>query len=58
MTPLFMLLSKLGIRTSLFGLMLAYTAFAMPFCVWNMRAAFQSIPNELEEAAFLDGASV
>ncbi|MBE2223237.1 MAG: carbohydrate ABC transporter permease [Anaerolineae bacterium] len=58
MTPLFMLLNKLGIRTSLLGLMVAYTAFAMPFCVWNMRAAFQSIPNELEEAAFLDGASV
>ena len=29
----------------------------MPFCIWNMRAAFQSIPKELEEAAFLDGAS-
>jgi len=57
MTPLFMLLSQLGIRTTLFGLMLAYTAFAMPFCVWNMRASFQAIPGELEEAAFLDGAS-
>jgi arabinogalactan oligomer/maltooligosaccharide transport system permease protein len=34
-----------------------YTAFAMPFCVWNMRAAFQAVPLELEEAAFLDGAT-
>jgi ABC-type maltose transport system permease subunit len=29
----------------------------MPFCIWNMRAAFQAVPNELEESAFLDGAS-
>lgn len=57
MTPLYLLLSQLGIRTSLLGLMLAYTAFAMPFCVWNMRVAFQAVPQELEEAAFLDGAS-
>jgi len=28
----------------------------MPFSIWNMRAAFQSIPKEIEEAAFLDGA--
>ncbi len=58
MTPLFVLLSALQIRTTLFGLMIVYTAFAMPFCVWNMRAAFQAIPRELEEAAALDGASL
>jgi arabinogalactan oligomer/maltooligosaccharide transport system permease protein len=57
MTPLYMLLSALGLRTSLLGLMIIYAAFSMPFCVWNMRAAFQSVAQELEEAAFLDGAS-
>jgi ABC-type glycerol-3-phosphate transport system permease component len=57
MVPLYVLLSALGIRTTLFGLMLVYTSFAMPFCVWNMRAAFQSVAVELEESAFLDGAS-
>ncbi len=55
-TPLYILLSWMGIRTTLLALILVYAAFAMPFCVWNMRAAFQSIPKELEEAAFLDGA--
>ncbi len=55
-TPLFILLSTLGVRTTLFGLTLVYSAFAMPFCIWNMRAAFQAVPRELEEAAFLDGA--
>jgi arabinogalactan oligomer/maltooligosaccharide transport system permease protein len=58
MTPLYILLSILGIRTTLFGLMLVYTTFAMPFCVWNMRAAFQAIPREIEEAAYLDGAGL
>jgi len=57
MTPLYVLLTGLGLRTSLLGLIIVYTAFSMPFCIWNMRAAFQSVPNELEEAAFLDGAN-
>ena len=58
MTPLFLLLSALGVRTTLFGLVIVYTALAMPFCIWNMRAAFQAVPKELEDAAFLDGADV
>jgi arabinogalactan oligomer / maltooligosaccharide transport system permease protein len=57
MTPLYIILSLMQIRTTLFGLVIVYAAFAMPFCIWNMRAAFQSIPKEVEEAAFLDGAS-
>jgi arabinogalactan oligomer/maltooligosaccharide transport system permease protein len=56
-TPLYIVLSILKIRTTLLGLGIVYAAFAMPFCIWNMRAAFQTIPRELEEAAFLDGAS-
>lgn len=55
-TPLYILLNLLKIRTTHLGLIIVYAAFAMPFCIWNMRAAFQSIPKELEEAAFLDGA--
>jgi arabinogalactan oligomer/maltooligosaccharide transport system permease protein len=55
-TPLYILLSLLGIRATLLGLIIVYAAFAMPFCIWNMRAAFQAIPRELEEAALLDGA--
>ena len=57
MTPLYIILSLMKIRTTLFGLVLVYSAFAMPFCIWNMRAVFQAIPKEVEEAAFLDGAS-
>ena len=57
MVPLYLLLSAMGIRTTLFGLTVVYTSFAMPFCIWNMRAAFQAVALELEESAFLDGAS-
>lgn len=56
MTPLYIILSLMKIRTSLLALVLVYAAFAMPFCIWNMRAAFQAVPKELEEAALLDGA--
>lgn len=57
MTPLYMLLTITGLRTTLFGLTIVYTAFAMPFCVWNMRSAFQAVSQEVVEAARLDGAS-
>jgi arabinogalactan oligomer / maltooligosaccharide transport system permease protein len=56
MTPLYIILSLLNLRTSLLGLAIVYTAFAMPFCIWNMRSAFQAVPLEVEESAFLDGA--
>ena len=57
MTPLFVLLTILKLRTTMFGLTIVYAAFSMPFCVWNMRSAFQAVPKDLEESAFLDGAS-
>jgi arabinogalactan oligomer/maltooligosaccharide transport system permease protein len=56
MTPLYIVLSLLSLRTTLFGLTIVYTTFAMPFCIWNMRSAFQAVPLEIEESAFLDGA--
>jgi arabinogalactan oligomer/maltooligosaccharide transport system permease protein len=56
LTPLYIILGLMKIRTTLLALVIVYAAFAMPFCIWNMRAAFQAIPKEVEEAAFLDGA--
>jgi arabinogalactan oligomer/maltooligosaccharide transport system permease protein len=54
--PLYVFLSLLKIRTTLLALILVYAVFALPFCIWNIRAAFQAVPKELEEAAYLDGA--
>jgi ABC-type glycerol-3-phosphate transport system permease component len=39
------------------GLVLAYTAFCLPFALWLLRSFFQAIPLELEEAALTDGAN-
>jgi arabinogalactan oligomer / maltooligosaccharide transport system permease protein len=57
MTPLYVLLRSLNLQSTQIALIIVYTSFSLPFCIWNMRAAFQSVPKELEEAAFLDGAS-
>jgi ABC-type glycerol-3-phosphate transport system permease component len=56
MVPLFLIFRSLNIQSTLVALMVVYTSFAMAFAVWNMRAAFQAVSKELEEAAFLDGA--
>ena len=39
------------------GLVLVYSATAIPFCVWMLKGYFDTIPHELEEAALMDGAS-
>lgn len=55
--PLFLLYNALGIRNSLPGLALVYTAFNVPFVVWLMRSFFEEVPVELEEAVLIDGGS-
>lgn len=53
--PLYVLLSTLQIRTSLFGLAIAYAAGTLPFAIWNMKGYFDTVPKDLEEAALIDG---
>ncbi len=55
--PLYILMDELGLLNSAFGLALAYAATAVPFCTWNLKGYFDTIPKELEEAARMDGAS-
>jgi ABC-type glycerol-3-phosphate transport system permease component len=57
MVPLYLLLQSVGLRTTQVGLAIVYAAMAMPLAVWLMRSAFAAVPREIEEAAFLDGAS-
>ncbi|MDH4414560.1 MAG: carbohydrate ABC transporter permease [Rhizobium sp.] len=56
LTPLFIILAKLGLTNSLFGLMLVYVTLQLPFSVFMMRNAFDAVPKEIEEAARIDGA--
>jgi multiple sugar transport system permease protein len=46
----------LNLTDTLLALILVNAAFNLPFCVWILHGYFGSIPKELEEAAFLDGA--
>jgi multiple sugar transport system permease protein len=55
-TPLFIVLQSVGLASSLFGLVLVITTFQLPFAVFVMRNAFDSIPTEIWEAAEMDGA--
>lgn len=55
MLPLYVLLQKLGLINTYVGLVVAYTATALPFCVWTMRGYYDTIPVELEQAALIDG---
>ncbi len=54
--PIYMLARRLQIVNSQTGLVLAYSSFCLPFALWLLRAYFQGIPIELEEAAQVDGA--
>ena len=55
--PIFMMFQQLGLLDTLWALIMVYTATSLPLVVWFMRDYFLSIPMELEESAFIDGAS-
>lgn len=55
LTPLFLILIRLGLQNSLIGLVLIYATVQLPFSVFMMRNAFDTVPREIEEAARLDG---
>ena len=55
--PLYIGMSDIGLRNNLFGLGLIYVALSIPFTVFLLTGFFRSLPDELEEAASIDGAS-
>jgi arabinogalactan oligomer/maltooligosaccharide transport system permease protein len=55
LAPLFVLLNSIRLRTTLWGLAIAYTSSALPFAIWNMKGFIDSLPYDLEEAAQIDG---
>jgi multiple sugar transport system permease protein len=57
LVPMYVLFSKLGLATTRLSVVLAYTTFALPLVVWIMRGFFEDLPAELEESAWIDGAS-
>ena len=55
--PFFILLAKLKLIDSYLGLIIIYSSTALPFCIWQMKGYYDTIPAALEEAARMDGCS-
>ncbi|MEU4273039.1 carbohydrate ABC transporter permease [Streptomyces sp. NPDC026092] len=54
--PLFLVLKNLHLINSLFGLVLVYVVWSLPFALWMLVGYVRAVPAELEEAAAVDGA--
>lgn len=54
--PLYRIIVSVGILNTYTALILTYTVTSIPFAVWILTNIFQSIPREIEESAFIDGA--
>lgn len=55
--PLVKMFQGLGLYNTFWGLLILYTAFRIPFTVFLMRAYMLDLPREVDEAAWVDGAS-
>ena len=55
--PLYLLMAGLGLANTLTSLIVAYTTFALPYALWLLRSFMKAIPEDLESAALVDGAS-
>jgi multiple sugar transport system permease protein len=55
--PMSRVIAKLGLQDSLVSLILVYPSFTVPFSTWLLMGFFKTIPQELEDAAQVDGAS-
>lgn len=54
---LYMLYGQLHLLDTYLGLVLSFTSYSLPFSVWMMRGFCETVPEEIEEAAFVDGCS-
>lgn len=55
--PLFLVLKNLQMINSLFGLILVYVVWNLPFALWMLQGYVRAVPASLEEAAAIDGCS-
>lgn len=55
--PLFVVFARTGLTDTIPGLILTYVALNIPFTIWLMDGFFRAIPEELDEAARIDGCS-
>jgi arabinogalactan oligomer / maltooligosaccharide transport system permease protein len=53
--PMYIMLVKLHLINSYLGIIIMYSATALPFCIWQMKGFYDTIPRSLEEAGRIDG---
>lgn len=58
MIPLYRIISGMGLNSSYFGVIIGHVTITLPFSIWLLISFFQKVPKEIEEAAWVDGASV
>lgn len=54
-TPIYKIISAMGLLNTLTSLVVVYTAFNVPFATFLMQSFFDGIPKDLDEAAMIDG---
>ncbi|MEY8042230.1 MULTISPECIES: carbohydrate ABC transporter permease [Saccharopolyspora] len=55
--PIFTIWSEIGLYDTLIGLIIPKLTFALPLAIFTLTSFFREIPAELEESAYIDGAS-
>lgn len=55
--PLYAVFSQLGLRNSLFGLIIVYPATTIPVALYMLRGYFSTLSSEIDDAAIMDGLS-
>lgn len=53
--PAFVIMGSLGLINTYIGMIVAFTCFTLPYCIWLLRSFFEQMPPRLEEKASLDG---
>jgi ABC-type glycerol-3-phosphate transport system permease component len=57
LVPMYVLFSRFSLINTRISVLLAYMTFCLPLVVWIMRGYFENLPKDLEESAWIDGAS-
>ena len=55
--PIYREFNRFSLMDTHSGIVIAYTTFALPICIWMLKGYFDSIPTDLEEAATIEGCS-
>jgi trehalose/maltose transport system permease protein len=57
-SPLYIIIRALGLRDTVFALIITYTSFSLPLTIWILTSFFRSIPHEIYLASRVDGCTV